>query len=148
MDIVEEVAEAIAEIPGTPSSHEIARIAIEAYQKAIWTPAFDITNRMGMIPEIRRGRVSQLTGSIMNLIGKHLCDHGETNHHREASRTLFETLYEAGAEIITDADRAVAGLPRRGPYGLTAEEVHILEAQRTQAMLRPLPPMILENSRS
>lgn len=143
MDIVGKVAEAIDEIPGNPSPREIARIAIEAYQTALWTPAFDISNRAGMIPEKRRYRASQLTAHIMHLIGKYLCDHGEERGARYASETLFEALYESGADIITDADRATAGLPPRGPYGITSEELRILEAKRMQAMLAPLPSFIM-----
>lgn len=143
MDVVEQVAEAIADIPGNPSSLEIARIAIEAYQEAIWSPTFDISNRAGMVPELRRVRAQQTTAHIMHIVSKYLCDHGEMDGHKHASRELMEALYESGAEVITDIDRATAGLPPRGPYGLTAEELRIRGARLTEAMLRPMPPMIL-----
>lgn len=142
-DIVSKVAEDIAEIPSNPSAHEIARVAIESYQREIWTPAFDIGNRSGMIPELRRNRAQSLTANIMHIIGKYLCDHGEMRGSREASRDLFEAIYESGAEIITDVDRSTAGLARRGPYGLTAEELRILEAKHTIAMLAPMPPFVM-----
>lgn len=148
MDIVGKVAEAVAEIPGNPSPREIARIAIEAYQAALWTPAFDISSRAGMIPEMRRNRASRLTAHIMHLIGKYLCDHGEERGPRNASETLFEAIYESGADIITDGDRATAGLPPRGAYGLTAEELRIMDAKRIQAMLAPMPPLIVPQSRT
>jgi cytosine/adenosine deaminase-related metal-dependent hydrolase len=138
-DIVEQVACEIADIPGNPSSLEIARIAIEAYQRALWTPHFDRSNRIW--PEIRRSRASQITAFIMNIVGKHLCDHGDVQGHREASSDLFEALYESGAEVITDADRAAVGLSPRGPYGLTEEQLRILDARYTEAMLRPIPTL-------
>lgn len=143
MDIVGKVAADIAEIPGNPSAHEIARVAIEAYQRELWTPAFGLGNRSGMVPELRRIRAQQLTAHIMNVVAKYLCDHGEAHGARDASRKLFEAIYESGAEIITDADRATAGLAPRGPYGMTAEELRIRELRLTEAMLRPVPPLYI-----
>lgn len=144
MDIVGKVAAEIADIPGNPSSREVARIAIEAYQKALWTPAFDISSRGGMIPELRRNRASQITAHIMHLIGRYLCDHGDTKGSREASAVLFEAIYESGADIITDADRSTADLAPRGPYGITVQELQIIEAKSIEAMLRPLPQIFLK----
>lgn len=144
MDIVEAVATEIADIPGDPSSLEIARVAIEAYQRALWTPHFD--RAAPFYPEHRRNRANALTAHIMSIVGKYLCDHGAAHGHREASRDIFEALYESGAEIITDADRASAGLPARGPYGLTREQLRALDARYTEAMLRPIPPMITAGS--
>ena len=141
MDIVEQVAAEIAEIPGDPSSLEIARVAIEAYQKAIWPPAFDTSCGFPR-PWYRKVRADQITAHIMNIIGKHLCDHGGARGRRDVAREIVETLYESGADIITDADRAAAGLQRRGPCGLTIEEIRIIEARRMEAMLRPMPPFV------
>lgn len=140
MDIVGKVAADIAEIPGNPSAHEIARVAIEAYQRELWTPHF--ADRL-VLPELRRMRAQQLTAHIMNVVGKYLCDHGEAHGARDASRDLFEAIYESGAEIITDADRSTAGLQPRGPYGMTADELRIREARLTEAMLRPMPPLYI-----
>lgn len=140
-DIVEQVALELAEIPGDPSSLEIARIAIEAYQRALWPPYFE--RRAPFYPEHRRQRASAITAHIMAIVGKYLCDHDGARGPRDASRELFEALYEAGGDIITDADRATAGLPMRGPYGLTLEQLSILEARHTQAMLGPVPAFIL-----
>lgn len=61
----------------------------------------------------------------------------------DASRELAKMLYESGADIITDADRATAGLSPRGPYGLTREQLRIIEARHTEMMLHPLPPIIM-----
>ncbi len=143
MDIVKTVADAIAEIPGNPSNQEIARVAIEEYQKALWPPIFDRDNRFGFVPELRRHHANALTAHIMHIIGKHLCEHGDAHGARDVSRELFEVIYESGAYIVTDADRAGAGLPMRGPYGLTREELKIMEMKRIEAMLAPLPPMSL-----
>jgi len=135
MDIVDKVAADIAEIPGNPSAREIARVAIEAYQRELWTPAFD---QQTLQPELRRARTQRLVAYIMHHVGRHLCDHGENHGPRDASRDLFEALYEAGAEVVTDADRAAAGLPPRDQYGLTREELVLLEQRRLDAMRAPL----------
>jgi len=140
MDIVDKVAEAIEDIPGNPTTTEIARVAIEEYQKALWTPAF---NPHTLYPELRRARANALTAHIMHLVGKYICEHGEQRNHRDASETLFEAIYESGAEIVTDLDRRNAGLEERGAYGLTREQLRILEMKRMEAMLAPLPSIVL-----
>lgn len=137
MDTVDKVAAAIAEIPGNPTHREIARIAIEEYQNEIWSPTFKV-ERGRILPEYRMIRAMQLTSHIMRIVRKYLCDHDGTKGHKGATQDLMEVLYESGAEVITDADRAVAGLPARGPYGLTAEELGILEMRRVEAMLGPV----------
>jgi hypothetical protein len=146
MDIVQTVADAVAEIPGQPNPREIARVAIEEYQKALWTPLFDKENRYGMVPEMRRRHAQSLTAHIMHVVGDYLCPHGEVDGHRGASGKLFEALYESGAYIVTDADRQAAGLPMRGPYGLTMQELQIMEIKRVEAMLSPMPPMLVPRS--
>lgn len=138
IDIVEQVATEIADIPGDPSPLEIARVAIETYQRVLWSCHFD--KNPPLYPHHRGNRATVLTAHIMNIIGKYLCDHGKARGHKEASRDLFEAIYESGAEIITDADRAAAGLPQRGPYGLTREQLCILEAHYMRAMLAPISP--------
>jgi hypothetical protein len=137
MDIVAKVAEEIAEIPGNPSAMEIARIAIEAYQNAIWPPLLDLRAPLPP-PNLRQARADQLTAQIMQIIGKYLCQHGDHRPPRDAVRDLYETFCEAGVEIITDADRAAAGLEPRGPYGLTMTELCILELRRREALLQPI----------
>lgn len=135
-DIVEQVATEIAEIPGDPSSLEIARIAIEAYQNAIWPSYFGRLDPC--YPQHRRIRADQLTAHILGIVGEYLREDRDVQGHKEAARALFDALYESGAEVITDADRATAGLSPRGPYGLTVEQLRILDARYTEAMLRPI----------
>lgn len=141
MDIVKIVAEAIEAIPGRPSSAEIARVAIEEYQNALWPP-IDFNSRTLTIDR-RRLRAESLTAHIMHAIGDYLCRHGEVDGAREASRKLFEMLHEAGAYIVTDLDRSEAGLPHRDHNGLTRDELRIMEAKHIEAMLRPMPPIMM-----
>lgn len=144
-DIIEQVAQAIC---GDDNPENIlaihrtrARAAVEAYQKALWPPMeFD---RGSLTIDRRRMRADAITAHIMHAIGGYLCRHGDVDGAREASRALFQMLYEAGADIVTDLDRSNAGLAPRDHNGLTREELQIMEAKRIEAMLSPMPPMIV-----
>jgi hypothetical protein len=124
-EIVERVAQAICGDDNPANILAIhrtrARAAIEAYQAALWPP-IDFGSRTLTIDR-RRMRADALTAHIMHAIGDYLCRHGEQDGAREASRALFKMLYEAGADIITDLDRANAGLAPRGTsdYGGEAD---------------------------
>lgn len=142
MDIVQTVAEAIDGVPAAATSREIARVAVEAYQAALWPP-MDFGARTLTIDK-RRMRADSLTAHIMRAIGEHLCRHGEADGAREASRALFEMFYEAGVDIVTDLDRANAGLAPRDHSGMTRDELRIMEYKYIETMLRPMPPMILQ----
>lgn len=138
--LIAKIAQAIDDIPGNPSSLEIARVSIEEYQRAIWPAAFDTSYSMRRTyPELRRARASNITANIMHIVRKYIYDNKSVSN---ASRELMETLYESGAEIITDADRAVVGLSTRDSYGLTSEELRIIEARRIQVTLGSIQPMI------
>lgn len=144
-DMVERVAQAICGDNNPSNVLEIHRIrasaAIEAYQAALFPP-IDFSSRSLAIDR-RRVRADAITAHIMHAIGKYLCDHGDVDGHKEASRALFDMLFQAGADIVTDIDRSKAGLPPRDHNGLTREELQIMEAKRIEAMLSPVPPMIL-----
>lgn len=142
MDIVQTVAEAIDGVPVAATSREIARVAVEAYQAALWPP-MDFGARTLTIDK-RRTRADSLTAHIMHAIGEHLCRHGEADGAREASRALFEMFYEAGVDIVTDLDRANAGLAPRDHSGMTRDELRIMEYKYIETMLRPMPPTILQ----
>lgn len=93
-------------------------------------------------PDLRRNRAMAMTAHVMQTIGKYITN-DEDNFQRRASEDLFELFYENGVDIVTDQMRADAGLPPRGPKGWTEVELRIMEDKRTEAMLRPFPPMIL-----
>ncbi len=144
MDIVQQVAKAIDEIPGQPTTREIARIAIEEYQEALWLPVFGAlaSNYTIPPPALRHHRAQAITARIMQIIGNYLRHDGDLDGS-EASRDLYRTFYETGAEVVTDADRTAAGLPMRGPHGLTLEELRIMELKRMEVMLRPMQPIVM-----
>jgi len=51
---------------------------------------------------------------------------------------LAEALNEQGVDVVTDNDRAEAGLPPRGPEGWTAEELWVLERKRLELLMAPI----------
>lgn len=144
MDIVKKVAEDIAEIPGTPSPEVIARVAIEAYQREIWSPYFSTSWTGQLVPELRRVRATQLTAHIMHLLSEQIRDEGFLDHRRDASNKLFEMFYETGADIIRDLDRRMTGLATRGPYGYTPEELRMIEDRKFLAMMEPIMALTMK----
>jgi hypothetical protein len=52
---------------------------------------------------------------------------------------ICRALYRAGAEIITEQDRASAGLPPRDENGWTEEELSIMELHLRAMMLAAVP---------
>lgn len=69
----------------------------------------------------------------------HVVFMGIPDAYRNAARKLEELFHTAGAYIVTDADRAAAGLPMRDHNGLTLEELVVIEAKMMQAMMETLP---------
>lgn len=141
MDIEQKVAAAIR-ARDSQDEFAIARAAIEAYQDAIW-PVYHF-HKWTVLPELRQVKAQQLTAHVLNVISPFLCHHGDSDAYRDTSRALMQLFYESGADIITDADRRVAGLAERGPSGLTAQELSILENRRIEAMLQPMLPVIVD----
>lgn len=64
---------------------------------------------------------------------------GRMDTRRQIYRSLFDLLYATGVEVISDADRAAAGLEPRNERGLTERELQIMEARLIEAMLAPAP---------
>jgi len=102
--------------------------------------AFDFT------PDRRRHQVMAIVALVMDAIGKHIPDDGHS--HKHATYDLLEALDKAGIDIITEEDRARAGLPPRGPKGWTHQELQIMDHKRLMVMLEPLPPMIVPDRRT
>lgn len=92
-------------------------------------------------PDRQRNQTMAVVHFVMQAIAKHIPDDGP--HRKYATRDLFDALQAAGVDIITNEDRAKAGLPPRGPKGWTDHELQILEAKRMEALLSPMPPMIM-----
>lgn len=69
----------------------------------------------------------------MHLIDEYITDR-ENNNYRKAYNALYEAFHQAGVEVLTDHDRAMAGLPTRDVKGWTPQELAILEAARLLKM--------------
>ncbi len=95
--------------------------------------------------DMRRLRADALTAHVMRVIAPYITD-VENNLHAKAHRELYKVFHDAGVEIITDMDRASAGLMPRNDQGYTREELQILEHRRREAMLSPLPINVLQTS--
>lgn len=65
---------------------------------------------------------------------------GSPKVHREVYEEIFTALYAAGVEVITDADRAQAGLEWRDAKGITPTELRIMERRLTTTMLQQSIP--------
>lgn len=85
--------------------------------------------------DIRRRRADVFLHHIMHCIGPHLRE--DANLSRIADDILRQ-VYDAGAEIITDSERARLGLPPRNLDGWTDAELVAMESLRLELMLKPL----------
>lgn len=90
-------------------------------------------------PSITINRRHQRTNHLMNMVMHHMERFIPTEYYRDAARTLEELFHTTGAYIVTDADRAAAGLPMRDHNGLTLDELAIIERQMIAAMLERPP---------
>lgn len=86
----------------------------------------------------RRVRTQQLLGLVMYHIRPYLDQNPGSRAERDVARVLEELFHMSGIQIITEADRAAAGLPPRDHNGMTLEELSIYEARLQHAMLGPL----------
>lgn len=87
----------------------------------------------------RHLRTNQLMHMVLHHLRPILDSHPDPDAYRNAARKLEELFHTAGAYIVTDADRAAAGLPMRDHNGLTLEELVVIEAKMMQAMMETLP---------
>ena len=85
---------------------------------------------------LRRARADMLAAHIMSIVRKYIPDDG-SKARRRAQEDLRDALYTSGGDMISDADRAEAGLAPRNEFGITAEEMQAMELRRREIMLRP-----------
>lgn len=97
-----------------------------------------LANQWEIRPELRYRRAQALCAHITQIVSPAICEHTERNLRRDIVRDLMEFLFDEGVEVITDADRAAAGLAPRGVSGMTAHELQELEMRRIEAMMRPI----------
>lgn len=95
----------------------------------------------------RHMRTQQLLGLVLHHIRPYLDPNPERRVDRDVARVLEELFHTSGIQIITEADRAAAGLPPRDHNGMTLEELAVYEARMMEAMLQPLQMMIMPDGR-
>jgi hypothetical protein len=93
---------------------------------------------LSMRPNVRSRRADNLAHEVMAIVSRALDRHPRQDAEREIFHELSETFRQQGVEIITDADRAAAGLPARDGHGWTPAELLALENHRITAMTRPI----------
>jgi|ERR1700686_3047773 hypothetical protein len=64
---------------------------------------------------------------------------GNPNVRRDLYREIFAALYASGVEVITDADRAAAGLEWRNEKGMTETELRAMEDRLMAALYSTKP---------
>lgn len=101
--------------------------------------------RQRLVINRRHPRAQQITHLLMEIIRQHVGDHLKSeeaqkrNVERDLCRDIMDQLWADGAQMITEGDRIAAGLQPHNIEGLTVDELCIIEAKLTMAMLTPAP---------
>lgn len=89
----------------------------------------------------RQMRAQRVAAAIMNEFDRRAV--AEDRHdRRRLYEALIDVLESEGVEIFTDHDRAVAGLPARGPDGWTLEEIAAFDCRMLDALLKPVTMIV------
>lgn len=87
--------------------------------------------------DMRLMRAQHLVSAVMQKLSPYF-DERQDSARRDAYEALLELFHSEGVDVITDAQRADAGLPPRGPDGYTAEEVLAIEKRRLDVLTGPI----------
>lgn len=116
--------------------------------------------QMDMLPDRRRLRAQVVAHNVLHILEPWIerldrleqwheanrplkdGDRPPPKNSRDIYRALFELLYATGVEVITDADRAAAGLDHRNQKGMTDQELRIMERRIMDTMLRQISPTV------
>ncbi len=91
------------------------------------------------IEDIRERRSKQLAGSIIHCLRRYIPDAAINDAHHE----LLKLLYESGAYLMTDEDRAELGLEPRDELGWTPSEKLAREKALEMAFKTSISPMFI-----
>lgn len=94
-----------------------------------------------MMAPLRQMRAQRITAELMRVLDKHL-RHDPDISLRKIHEDIFDMFFKADVDIVTEIDRINAGLPRRNAYGLTREEMQIMEHKRKELMLSPMGKLV------
>lgn len=89
---------------------------------------------------VRRRRADALAVAAFRKIEQFI----DYDKHRDVMEALIELFCHTGIQVLTDTERAEAGLPPRGPEGWTAQELAVLEAHRLHVLIGPLQPVVFK----
>jgi hypothetical protein len=87
--------------------------------------------------DLRMMRAQYLVAAVIQKISPFL-DERQDRARRDAHEALIELFHNEGVDVITDASRADAGLPPRGPDGYTVDELLAIEKRRLDYLSAPL----------
>lgn len=116
--------------------------SIEASTKRLHAEVAERKYRPHLTINRRYMRTQQLLSHVMHQIKPYL----DPDSYFDAARVLEELFYSSGVQIITDSDRAAAGLPPRDQNGMTLEELVIMEAHFRRAMLEGTFPILVTDT--
>ncbi len=85
--------------------------------------------------DLRRRRAEVFVHHALQCIKPHLRDDADM---QKIFYDIFDAAYEAGAEILFDAERARLGLSPRGPDGWTDDEIRAYDSRFLLEMLKPI----------
>jgi hypothetical protein len=92
-----------------------------------------------MWPDLRRIHAQRFVAEILHIVETHLNDEDRRRRViRILAEELFDAAWKAGVHVLTDGDRQAAGLPPRGPFGWTDDELRALEDKRLENLRRPV----------
>lgn len=80
----------------------------------------------------RSPRAQQLVAMVMEILKGRLPD----EEYGRVAMELMNLFWGQGVQLITDADRTLAGLPMRNHHGMTLEELAIIEHRTIERMLK------------
>lgn len=87
----------------------------------------------------RKRRAEAIASAIMHEIDDFIAPISS----RRVWDKIIEVLMAHGAEVLTDYDREQMGLPPRGPDGWTLDEIMAWDKRMLDAMLAPVPSMLI-----
>lgn len=86
----------------------------------------------------RQIRAERITAEIMRILARHVGP-DENNTLKRIHQDISDMFFKADVDIVTEIDRLEAGLPRRGAYGITPEDLAFMELRKKQIMYSMVP---------
>lgn len=100
---------------------------------------------MALVYNKRYVRSQQLLAQVLHIVEPYLRESSkEGSPVRDVARELGELFHCSGVQIITEGDRAAAGLPPRDHYGMTLDEIRIIEHKLLLASMAPAPLLFVD----